>query len=319
MWTVFLCLVPAGVAGFYYFGWYAAMLVGISVVSCVVVEALIQALTGRPVRVADGSAAVTGLLLAFVLPPNVPWYEPVLGAVVAIGIAKEAFGGLGNNIWNPALVGRAFLQFAHAPAMSPSEWPLLKAGRRFLGDIRSIGDADNLLVDAESYASALFKPDATTSGSPFYKYDDLSYGDLFWGQCGGCIGETCAVVLLLGALFLVMKRYVRWHVPVLYVGTVALLAWALPFRDLGWFGGDPLYHVLSGGLVIGAFFMATDMVTTPLTGKGMAVFAVGAGILTALIRLYGGFPEGVCYSILLMNTATPLIDRWTKPRVFGSR
>jgi len=244
-----------------------------------------------------------------------PAYVPIVGSFVAIAIAKHAFGGLGHNIWNPALVGRAFVHVAFASQMNPPRWPWPRG------------------LDAVTQATALAK-----EGDFTYEY--LS---LFAGNVPGCIGEVSAVLLIIGGAYLIYEGYVDWRVPATYVGAVFLLAWILPTRMPGahpnaplyglftgaassvWPAGgaglpnDPLYHVLSGGLMLGAFFMATDMVTSPLTRWGQFVFALGCGVLTALIRFYTGFPEGVCYSILIMNTVRPLIDRWTQPAVFGAR
>ncbi len=299
MWTVVLTLIPAGAVGTIVFGYYVLVVAAASVATAVATEALIQAARKKPITVSDGSAFITGLLLAYVLPPNVPLYVAVVGSFVAIGVAKQTFGGLGCNIWNPALVGRAFVQVAYPAHVSMAEWPILKAGH-FL--------TSNIHVDAVSRATPL------VAGAAAKQY---GYLQLFLGRHPGCMGETSAAALIAGGLVLITLRHVDWRVPLCYIGTVAFLSWVLPARGQGWLSGDPLYSVLSGGLMIGAFFMATDMVTSPLTAKGMAIFGMGAGIMTVVIRLYGGYPEGVCYAILLMNTATPLIDRYCRPRVFG--
>ena len=308
MWSVALALAPAAAASVVLFGPSALAVMAASIVTAVATEAVIQKLRGQPVTVSDGSAFVTGLLLAFVLPSTAPLYVPVVGSFVAIAIAKQCFGGLGYNIWNPALIGRAFVQLAYGSKVSLSEWPAPRWCTMLTGE--TVGG-----YDALTQASPLFK------GGENIEYE---YVDLFLGTIPGCLGETCALALVVGGVFLIVRGYVDWRVPAFYLGTAAVLAAALPGRE--WIEdsvpqlvGNPGYHILAGGMVLGAFFMATDMVTTPLTKTGMAVFGAGCGILTMLIRFYAGYPEGVCYSILLMNTVTPLIDRWCKPKVFGAK
>jgi electron transport complex protein RnfD len=322
MWSVVVCLSPAGIWGVIIFGWYAGAVIAVSVVTACITEALVQKLRKADVTIADGSAVVTGMLLAYVLPPNVPLYVPVVGAFVAIAIAKQAFGGLGYNIWNPALVGRAFVQLAYGSVVNLSRWPMLVSGKYFWGNItRTAGAA----ADATTQPSPL----ANESLEVLYRAADraaefVGYGTkgLFLGTVPGCIGEVSALLILVGGIYLLARKYIKWQVPAVYIAVVAALTFALPvhksgFASGGLLGGYPVYQIFSGGLFLGAFFMATDMVTTPLTVRGNIIFAVGCGLLTALIRLYGGYPEGVCYSILLMNTATPLIDRFTRPRQFG--
>ena len=328
MWSVVLALVPAFVGGLYVFGSYAAAVTLVSVVSCVVTEAVIRSARGVPVRVTDGSAVVTGVLLAFVLPADVPLWIPAVGGVISIGIAKELFGGLGSNIWNPALVGRAVLQLSFPEYINPAKWAILRGSQSVFQWSRFVM---NILNQNEEVAAEGF--DAVTMATPLsmnpadgirdFAYDPGSI-QMWLGLRPGCIGETSFILLAVGALSLILLRRIKWHVPVLYIATVALLTWMLPyskasFQTEGFFQGYPAYHVVFGGLALGAFFMATDMVTSPLTSLGQAIFALGCGVLTAVIRLYGGYPEGVCYSILIMNTAVPLIDRFTRRRVFGTR
>jgi electron transport complex protein RnfD len=346
MWTVALTLLPATVFGLFNFGWYAGVVILIAVATAVVSEAAWQKLTGKRVTVSDGSAFVTGLLIALVLPPNAPWFVPLVASAVGIVVAKQLFGGLGCNIWNPALVGRAFVQIAYPQYVSLSAWPILNGGgfSRFFMDIRSaaaVGE-NTTGYDAVTQATPL-AGDAVQSlgraadGTFHAMYPSLK--DLFLGGVPGCIGETSALLLLIGGVYLIYKGYVNWKMPVVYLGTLFLFAFCIPTYKIAGaaaFGGLPafdaagaftepswyffgLYQVLAGGAVIGAFFMATDMVTTPITSRGQVVFALGCGLITALIRLVGhGFPEGVCYSILLMNTATPVIDRYTRPRKYGA-
>ncbi|HHT9117225.1 MAG TPA: RnfABCDGE type electron transport complex subunit D [Candidatus Hypogeohydataceae bacterium YC38] len=299
MWTVAGTLVPAGLVGVYVFGYYCLFVILLCVASAVATEALCQRLRGQPITVNDGSAVITGILLAYVLPPSVPWYIPVVGAAFAIAIVKHTFGGLGNNIWNPALAARAFLQVAY-PASINSDWRSLKEA----GILYNITG-----VDAVTRATPLFKE----AGMETY-----SYANLLFGNVPGCVGETSVIALLLGGLYLIYRGYVDWRVPVSYIGTVFVLAMVLPAKIEAPWANDPVYHILAGGLMLGAFFMATDMVTSPLTKKGLLIFGIGCGVLTTLIRFYAAYPEGVCYSILLMNTATPLIDRYTQPKLLGA-
>jgi electron transport complex protein RnfD len=255
---------------------------------------------GRPLeRAGDGSAFITGMLLAMVLPASAAWYCPLVGAVFAVAVVKHAFGGLGNNVWNPALAGRVFLQFAYAPQINLSTWPV---PHRLWG----------AAADAVTMASPLAKETAAAK----YGYLHLLFGN----GVPGCIGETCKVALLVGGVYLIARQIVDWRIPVAYLATVFFLTWVLPVGEAApaW-AGDPVYQVLSGGLMIGALFMATDMVTTPITRMGRVIFGVGCGLIVAVVRRYGGYPEGVAYSIVLMNTCTPLIDRWVRPRVYGSR
>lgn len=294
MWTVVLSLLPAVAAGIYFFGSRALLQVLISAAAAVATEALIQKLIHKKVTVSDGSAVVTGMLLAMVIPQAVPLWMPVVGSFCSIAIAKSAFGGLGYNIFNPALVGRAILLASFPIAMTTWKFP---AGINALA--------------ATTGATAL----AAVKGGHI---DWLpSIWDLFIGREGGSLGETSALALLIGAAILLIRGYITWHVPVSYIGTVAV------FVGLSQLFGDQNFaiipvHILSGGLILGAFFMATDMVTSPLTKKGGLIFGIGAGLITCVIRLWGGYPEGVCYSILLMNAVTPLIDRYIKPRRFGT-
>ena len=301
MWHVNMALIPACIAGLLVFGYYCLFVIVMSVGTAVITEAVIQWLRGQKISINDGSAVVAGLLLAFILPPAVPWYVPMVGAFFAIAIVKHTFGGLGNNIWNPALAARAFLQMAYPTSLN-SGWMLF--------DEHSIGLFHDIRVDAVTSASPLFKE---AGGSAY------GYISLFFGHISGCIGETSVFALLIGGIYLIYKGYVNWRVPAFFIGTVFFMTIVLPAKITTAWANDPFYHVLAGGLILGAFFMATDMVTTPLTKKGLIAFAIGAGILTTLIRFYTGYPEGVCYAILLMNTATPLIDRWTKPRLYGTK
>lgn len=297
MWTVTLCLLPSGLAGVFIFGLKALWIILLGVISAVISEGVIQKVTKRKITLYDGSAVLTGLLLAFNLPSSVPWWIPVIGSFFAIAIGKQIFGGLGQNIFNPALVGRAFLV---------ASWPkYMTAFPKPFQYHDAITAATPLALAKENAAAALIPNMA-----------DISYLDLLLGKRGGCIGEVCIIALLVGALILLIKKYISWHVPLTYIATTALLTLMFAGKEL--FSGDWIFHILTGGLILGAFFMATDYVSSPLTNKGKLIFGFGCGLLTSVIRLWGGYPEGVSFSILIMNAAAPFIDRYTKPRIYGT-
>ena len=276
MYNVVLALLPASLAGIYYFGSQGLVLIISCVLAAVVMEMLFQKVRGVTITITDGSAVVTGLLLALVLPPGVPIWMAVLGSVIAIGLGKHIFGGLGDNFFNPALVGRAFLTASFPVVMTTWKLPA----------------------------------DTVSQATPLASEESVPLFDMFIGRIGGSLGETSALLIILGGLYLLYKGYIDWRIPVGYLGTVAVLTTFAGARG-------PLYHLLGGGLMLGAFFMATDMVTTPVTKLGRWIFAVGCGVFTVLIRTVGGYPEGVMYSILLMNMCVPLIDRYTQPRIYG--
>jgi len=328
MWSVVAALVPALVASGYFFGYRAYLHVGLAIVTAVATEAVITRLRLKKATVGDGSAVVTGVLVAFCLPAQARWFVPIVAAFVAIAIAKQCFGGLGCNIWNPALVGRAFVHISFPTDMNPATYPVLKGGY-FAANVGTVGAGVPPGVDAVSSASPMAHLKAIATGQTdaasvlSEKLPDL--WDMLLGRIGGSLGETSALLLILGALYLIYKGWIRWQVPLAYLATVAAgaLLYALwgnaPIAQSGPAGRFVLAHLFGGGLMLGALFMATDMVTTPLTNRGLWIFGAGCGVLTILIRLYGGYPEAVCYSILLMNTAVPLIDRWTQPRIFGHK
>lgn len=297
MLDVIIALMPALIGGVYFFGFRALAVCVVSVLTCVLSEYLWEKLTGKAVTIGDFSAVVTGLLLAFVLPPSIPYYMVVAGGVFAIIVTKMFFGGIGQNFVNPALAARGFLLASWPVAMTSFVAPMTKL---------------NLFSS---------NADAVTSATPlaFVKGNEgavaAEYADLFFGKVPGCIGEVSALLLLIGGAYLLIKKVIRPIIPFTYIITVGIFG--LMF-DGGFFAGDFLYHVLSGGVILGGFFMATDYVTSPTTGKGQFVYALGAGIITGVIRLYGGYPEGVTYAILIMNIITPIIDKYLKPRVFGT-
>jgi electron transport complex protein RnfD len=285
--AVLVGLAPPAAAAVYFFGFHALWLLTACAAAAVVSEAAVQLLRRKPVTISDGSALVTGLLLALTLPPAVPLGVGVLGSVVAIALAKQLFGGLGMNPFNPALAARAFL--AAAFPVQLTTWNTLG------GTLAGLG------ADALSSATPL----------KLWKMQHVAsaLGPLFWGNHLGSLGETSALAILLGAAFLLVRRAIDWRIPVGYLGTVAILSAVL--------GQNPLFQLLAGGLLFGAVYMATDPVTSPVTPLGRWVFGIGAGLIVVVIRLYGGLPEGVAYSILIMNGFAPLITRATVPKRFG--
>ncbi len=295
MWAVNLALIPAGAAGVFIFGIYSLHVIIASVLSAVVAEWAILVVRKKDIAILDGSAILTGLLLAYNLPPEVPLWLPVAGSFFAIAIGKQVFGGLGHNIFNPALAGRAFLMIS---------WP----------------------VYMTTWQNPRWKVDAITTATPLallkHNQSDLlkstTYMDLFLGNRGGCIGEVCIAALLIGAAYLFWKKYISWHIPLTYIAVAAILSWAFNGTN-GLFTGDALFFVLSGGLVLGALFMATDYVTSPLSNKGKIIFGISLGALTFVIRKFSGYPEGASYAILIMNAFVPVIDKFTHPKWFGWR
>jgi electron transport complex protein RnfD len=303
MWSVNLALLPAFIAAFYYFGPRALFVTSLCIGTSVLSEYLFQKALKKKVTINDGSAFLTGLLLGMNLPPNLPLYIPVTGSFVAIVIAKQLFGGLGYNIFNPALIGRAFLLVTWPRAMTIWREPT----------------AAFLALDAKTTATPLGILKEEGIGKLIEEFGTRGnlYLNLLIGNRAGSLGETSVILLLIGAAFLLYKRYITWHIPVSFLATVGVLAWVFG-GDSGLFRGDPLIHLLSGGLILGAFFMATDYVTCPSLRKGQIIFGIGCGAITMLIRLKGGYPEGVMFAILLMNCFAPLIDRGVKREPFGT-
>jgi electron transport complex protein RnfD len=301
MHTVNLSLLPAIFASYWFFGFKAIMLILVAIVSSVVTEAAIQKFRNKPVTVYDGSAILTGILLGMNVPANIPWWIVMLGSFFAIAIAKQAFGGLGFNIFNPALIGRAFM-VASWPVQMTSNAYWTQPGTGKTMDAISSATPLNLVKTA-------LKSDGTLETVRVLEESGTTYWDLFVGNVSGCIGETSFLALLIGVIVLIAFGYVNWRVPFFYIGTVFVLTWLM--------GYDPVFHILAGGLALGAFYMATDMVTSPISNKGNIIFAVGLGLFTVAIRIWGGYPEGVSYSILLMNCVVPIINKFTVPKKFG--
>lgn len=281
MLDVLIALLPAAVASVLLFGWRALAVELVCVASCMAAEVLSRMVMKREQTVGDLSCVVTGLLLAFNLPATMPLWQAALGGVVAIVVAKQMFGGLGQNFVNPALAGRIVLMASFPEAMNNWVVPLTGTGA-----------------------------DAVTSATPLAG-GTYSLTEMFFGIRGGCLGETCAMALILGGLYLVIRRVISPAVPLIFIGTVFVLSWLL--------GEDPVREILSGGLMLGAIFMATDYTTSPINKAGKVVFALGCGALTVLIRQFGSLPEGVSFAIVIMNILVPLIERATRPIPFGEK
>ena len=305
MLDVAIALMPALLVSILYFGVGALKVVLVAVVACVLFEYLIQKfLLKVPVTITDGSALVSGLLLAFNVPSSIPTWMLILGALVTIGIAKMSFGGLGRNPFNPALVGRVFLLISFPVDMT--NWPKPRL-------------LDFSFVDAVSGATALGKlKEGVMMGETVDKLmmEIPSYIDLFVGNVNGSLGEMSAAALLIGAVYLLVRRVISIQIPMSFILSVVLLTGIFWLYDPSRYA-DPLFHILSGGLMLGAWFMATDMVTSPMSKIGMIIFGIGCGLLTVLIRLFGAYPEGVSFAILIMNAVVPLINRSCTPKRFG--
>ncbi len=290
---VIIALVPALVVSTVVFGWSVLGITALAVASCVGFEYLIQRyMIGGPCTVCNLSAVVTGMLLAFNVPSSLPWWIVVIGSLVAIGVAKMTFGGLGKNIWNPALVGRVFLLIAYPVQMT------------------SFPEVDGF-TGATLLAAAKMGDFARMS---------VNYQDMLLGNIPGSMGEVAAAALLLGFVYLLWRKVISWHIPVVVLATMAVFAAAVAVaRGMSGTGivEFPLFHLLAGGAILGAVFMATDYATSPMTHKGMVIYAVGIGALTMCIRLWGAYPEGMSFAILIMNSVVPLINKYVKPTRFG--
>ena len=297
MLNVVIALMPALIAAVYFFGLRALSVVGISVISCVLSEYIWQKACGKPITINDWSAVVTGVLLGFNLPVTVPLWIPVIGGVFAIIIVKQFFGGLGQNFMNPALAARAFLL---------ASWPVNMT--TWVNPFTKLPLFMNVDVISSATPLGIIKSTEVAMEVP-------GYYNLFMGNIGGCIGETSVLALLIGACYLLVKGIISWRIPTAFILTVAVLTYII--SPGGMFTGDAIYHILSGGLILGAFYMATDYSSSPMTPNGKLIMGMGCGLITSLIRIYGGYPEGVSYSILLMNILVPIIDKYTLPMRFG--
>lgn len=317
MWSVSLALAPAAAWGIFQFGLSALWVLLLSIITSCGAEALLYRKEWRR-HLADGSAFLTGLLIGFNMPPHIVlfgsdanWFVPVVASLFAIVVVKWTFGGLGANWMNPALAGRVFVFFSWTKSMTlwtlPSRWGVDQVtGATPLGSLKT--GLMNMAQDINGPLELL-----ASQGVP------VSYKELFLGQTAGCIGEVSALLLLAGALFLFIRKIITWEIPLAFLASFTLMVWIFGGRryGAGFFQGDVLFHLLSGGLMLGVFFMATDMVTSPLSSMGRIIFGIGCGLMTFLIRFYGSFPEGVSLAILFMNIFVPLIDRLVKTKRFG--
>ena len=304
MYGVLIALVPTFIFSVVFFGLGAILVTLTSVVACLVFEYVIQKylMKQRP-TIWDGSAIITGVLLAFNLPSSLPLWIVVIGALVAIGIGKMSFGGLGNNIFNPALVGRVFLLISFPVQMTT--WPVPNG----FATADAVTGATPLALVKEAVKNGQSVGDILSSGG-------VSTGNLILGNIGGSLGEVAAIGLLLGFAYMLIRKIISWHIPVAIFATVIVFSGILNLADPAQFAG-PVFHLFTGGLMLGAIFMATDYVTSPMTHKGMLIYGVGIGLLTVIIRVFGAYPEGMSFAILIMNGFTPLINRYCKPKRFA--
>lgn len=290
MWFVSLALIPCIVSAVFYFGFYQLLILAVAVFFAAGTEAVIQKIRKQKITIDDGSAALTGLLLALTLPPNFSLSATAIGSIVAVGIGKQIFGGLGYNIFNPALVGRAFLQAAFPVGITTWTKP-------------------NLAVDAVTSATPLAA----------FKFDKVltDIQPMFFGNIGGCLGETSGLAILLGGIFLIAIGIVNWRIPLsMIIGILVFGGIFFTIDPIKY--PSPIFQLFAGGFLFGTFFMATDWVSSPITSKGMWIFGLGIALIVVVIRIFGGLPEGVMYAILFMNGFVPLINRYTKPRIFGT-
>ncbi len=306
MYDVLYALIPAFIVSIYLFGLSALIVTSVAVISCILFEYVIQKyLLKTAVTVSDGSALITGVLLAFNVPSSLPIWMIIVGSLVAIGIAKLSFGGLGYNIFNPALVARVFLLVSFPVQMT--SWPLPVENNMTLVDAVTGETTLGMIKEGLMYGETM---STISEKLP-------SAMDLLLGITSGSIGEMSGLALLLGGIFLLARKVITWHIPITVLVTMAVMTGIFWLVDPEQYA-NPLIHVLSGGAILGAFYMATDLVTSPVTKKGMVVFAIGIGVITVVIRLFGAYPEGISFAIIIMNAFVPLINKYFKPRRFGS-
>jgi electron transport complex protein RnfD len=307
MYDVVIALIPAFLVSLYVFGIGAFIVTAVAVISCLLFEYLIQKyLMKTNVTIGDGSALITGILLAFNLPSGLPIWMIIVGSLVAIGVAKLSFGGLGFNIFNPALVGRVFLLISFPVQMTM--WPTAVENNTTIADAVTGATPLGMIKEGLMFGDTMTNISANLPSNI----------EMFLGLSGGSIGEMSALALLLGGIYLIVRKVITWHIPVTMLVTMAVMTgifWVIDPESYA----SPLIHILSGGALLGAFFMATDLVTSPMTKKGMVIFAIGIAVITVVIRLFGAYPEGVSFGIIIMNAFVPLINTYFKPRRFGSK
>jgi len=304
MYGVIIAMIPAMVLSFLYFGLGAFIVTLTAVLSCVLFEFLIQKFILKTnTTIGDGSALITGILLAFNVPSDIPLWIVIIGALVSIGIGKLSFGGLGNNIFNPALVGRVFLLISFPVPMTSWPKPAQLSADAYSG-ATPLAMLKEGIANGESVASIM-----QANNFPTYK-------DMFMGNIGGSLGEVAAVGIILGLAYMLIRKIITWHIPVSIIGTVVIFSGILHIIDPVHYASS-LFHILTGGLLVGAVFMATDYVTSPMSKKGMIIYGIGIGMLTVIIRIFGAYPEGMSFAILIMNAFTPLLNTYCKPKRFG--
>jgi len=307
MYDVVIALIPAFLVSLYVFGIGAFIVTAVAVISCLLFEYLIQKyLMKTNVTIGDGSALITGILLAFNLPSGLPIWMIIVGSLVAIGVAKLSFGGLGFNIFNPALVGRVFLLISFPVQMTM--WPTAVENNTIIADAVTGATPLGVIKEGLMFGETMTNISANLPSNI----------EMFLGLSGGSIGEMSALALLLGGIYLIVRKVITWHIPVTMLVTMAVMTgifWVIDPESYA----SPLIHILSGGALLGAFFMATDLVTSPMTKKGMVIFAIGIAVITVVIRLFGAYPEGVSFGIIIMNAFVPLINTYFKPLRFGSK
>jgi electron transport complex protein RnfD len=317
MLMVILSLIPGAFAGVIFFGLPALKVIIFCIAFCVIFEYIFGKLAGHPNDWKDLSAVVTGLLLAMNLSSGIPWWVCLIGSFIAIGIAKQLYGGIGYNPFNPALVARVALLVGF-PKMMTTWLPTLNMASSESHPLRKMVDAVTCATPLGDAKKAVIES-AGSAGEVFsYLSSKSAYFVYLVGDRPGCLGETSVIALLAGGIFLIALKLIRWQVPFAFIGTVALIT-GITHHFQAAATPEPLFHILTGGLFLGAFFMATDMVTSPITGKGALIFGIGCGLITSLIRIWGGYPEGVSFSILIMNALTPMIDKFTGKKPFGMK
>jgi electron transport complex protein RnfD len=320
---VMLALLPATLFGLYQFGWPAIFLFATTLLAAVLAEAFSLRLAGKPARpfLLDGSALLTGWLLAMTLPPWAPWWIGVVGAMLAIIVGKQIFGGIGQNLFNPAMVARVGLLISFPLEMTLYNPPVPLFSPQAPGFLQGLAISFGSAEPFDAISSATTLGHFKTELSRGLSIDQAAGGSatlwqLTWGQASGSLGETSALLILFGGLFLFYKRIISWHIPLSMLGMLALLAGLFHLIDPTTYV-DPLTHLMSGAVMLGAFFIATDLVTSPVSSRGQILFGAGCGLLVYVIRTWSGYPEGVAFAVMLMNACTPLIDHYVKPRIYG--